>query len=184
MLDSYNSVMNEINEPKKDYCQPRHTAEHILNQTMCRMFNCGRSVNAHIEPKKNCKCDYKIDTTYLEKQGNQWLLPESKLTEITEKVNYIISQNLPITTLFVSQKEASDKWGALIDLSRLPEDATDTLRIVLVGDYDICPCIGSHVENTSEIGSFSIAGQEWKSDPEDISNTKGYLRLRWKVLYK
>ena len=36
---------------------PMHTAEHILNQTMIRLFGCERSKNAHIEKKKS-KCDY------------------------------------------------------------------------------------------------------------------------------
>ena len=40
-----------LNEAKKDYHRPMHTAEHILNQTMVRMFGCGRSANAHIEKK-------------------------------------------------------------------------------------------------------------------------------------
>lgn len=31
---------------------PMHTAEHILNQTMVRLFGCERSKNAHIEKKK------------------------------------------------------------------------------------------------------------------------------------
>ena len=37
-----------------------HTAEHILNGTMVRMFGCTRSRNAHIERKKS-KCDYLLD---------------------------------------------------------------------------------------------------------------------------
>ena len=32
---------------------PMHTAEHILNQTMVRMFGCPRSKNAHIERKNS-----------------------------------------------------------------------------------------------------------------------------------
>jgi len=42
-----------LNEAKKSYYEPMHTAEHILNQTMVRMFGCSRSVNAHIEKKKS-----------------------------------------------------------------------------------------------------------------------------------
>lgn len=42
-----------LNEAKKDYHRPMHTAEHILNQTMVRMFGCARSANAHIEKKKS-----------------------------------------------------------------------------------------------------------------------------------
>ena len=32
---------------------PAHTAEHLLNQLMTRMFGCERSSNAHIERKKS-----------------------------------------------------------------------------------------------------------------------------------
>lgn len=32
---------------------PMHTTEHIINQTMIRLFGCGRSVSAHIERKKS-----------------------------------------------------------------------------------------------------------------------------------
>ena len=39
---------------------PMHTAEHILNQTMVRLFRCGRAVSAHIERKKS-KCDYLLE---------------------------------------------------------------------------------------------------------------------------
>lgn len=42
-----------LNEAKKLYNEPMHTCEHILNQTMVRMFGCGRSMNAHIEKKQS-----------------------------------------------------------------------------------------------------------------------------------
>ena len=40
---------------------PMHTAEHLLNATMVKMFGCPRSRNAHVEKKKS-KCDYILDT--------------------------------------------------------------------------------------------------------------------------
>ena len=36
-----------------------HTTEHIINQTMVRLFGCGRSISAHIERKKS-KLDYRL----------------------------------------------------------------------------------------------------------------------------
>ena len=42
-----------LNAHNKEEYPPMHTAEHILNQTMVRMFGCPRSRNAHIEKKKN-----------------------------------------------------------------------------------------------------------------------------------
>lgn len=42
----------QLNEHNKAEYPPMHTAEHILNQTMVRMFGCPRSKNAHIERKR------------------------------------------------------------------------------------------------------------------------------------
>lgn len=41
-----------LNVHNKDEFPPAHTAEHLLNQTMVRMFGCERSTNAHVERKK------------------------------------------------------------------------------------------------------------------------------------
>ena len=140
----------------KDYNQPMHTCEHILNQTMVQMFGCERSKNAHIERKKS-KCDYFLSEIPSEKQ----------IEELTERVNEIIRQNLPIKVDFLSKDEAKD----IVDLSKLPADADDTLRIVRVGDYDACACIGQHVENTSEIGTFTIISHDFENG-------------RWRVRFK
>ena len=59
-----------------------------------------------------------------------------------------------------------------MDLSKLPADASETLRIVRVGDYDVCACIGTHVENTYEIGRFKIISHSFEN---------GTLRLRFKL---
>lgn len=123
-----------------------HTAEHILNQTMVRMFGCPRSKNAHIERKKS-KCDYLLDSCPTDEQ----------VQAIEDKVNEIIAAALPVTVDFVPLTEA----GAIVDLSKLPDNVSDTLRIVRVGDYDACACIGAHVANTSEIGRFKIISHDY-----------------------
>ena len=135
-----------------------HTAEHILNGTMVKMFGCPRSRNAHIEKKKS-KCDYILDA---EPTAGQ-------VAEIEAKVNEVISMNLDVTVDFVGRAEAAE----IVDLSKLPADASETLRIVRVGDYDACACIGAHVANTSEIGTFKIISHSFAD---------GVWRLRWKVL--
>ena len=153
--------MNEniqLNDHNKAEYPPMHTAEHILNQTMVRMFGCGRSRNAHIERKKS-KCDYTLPQEPTAEQ----------IAEIENKVNEVIMQNLPVSIEFVTR----DNVPAEVDLSKLPSDASDTLRIVRVGDYDTCACIGSHVANTNEIGTFKIISHTWEN------NT---LRLRFKLV--
>lgn len=138
----------DINQPKKDYCEPMHTCEHILNQTMVRMFGCGRSLNAHIERKKS-KCDYLLADAP----------SESQIKEITKKVNEIIDSHLQVTENFMSREEAAK----IVDLSKLPVEATETLRIIRIGDYDACACIGQHAENTSELGRFEISSHDFEN---------------------
>ena len=74
-----------------------HTAEHILNQTMVRMFGCPRSRNAHIEKKKS-KCDYLLDACPTEEQ----------VKEIERRVNEVIAQHLPVSYEFVKRGEAGN----------------------------------------------------------------------------
>ena len=62
--------------------------------------------------------------------------------------------------------------ASIVDLSKLPEDASETLRIVRIGEYDDCACIGAHVVDTSEIGEFRIINHDFND---------GIWRVRWKV---
>ena len=147
-----------LNEHNKQEHPPMHTAEHILNATMVKMFGCPRSRNAHIEKKKS-KCDYLLDAEPTEAQ----------IAEIEARVNEVIAQNLDVTIEFMPLSEA----GAYVDLCKLPENVSETLRIVKVGDYDACACIGAHVENTSQIGTFKILSHDYADSR---------WRLRWKVI--
>ena len=147
-----------LNEHNKQEHPPMHTAEHILNATMVKMFGCPRSKNAHIEKKKS-KCDYLLEAEPTEAQ----------IAEIEARVNGVIGENLDVTIEFMPLAEA----GAYVDLSKLPENVSDTLRIVRVGDYDACACIGAHVSNTSEIGTFKILSHDFSD---------GRWRVRWKVI--
>ena len=142
---------------KKDYNLRMHSAEHILNQTMVRLFHCGRSFNAHIERKKS-KCDY-----HLERAPE-----ETEIADIERRVNDVIDRNLPVGEEFVPREEAEARYS----LSKLPDDAGDILRIVTIGDYDACPCIGSHVASAGEIGPFRIVSTSYDD---------GVFRVRFKL---
>ena len=147
----------ELNDHNKKEYPPMHTAEHLVNQTMVRMFGCERSKSSHIEKKKS-KCDYFL---------KEALTPE-QISEIESAVNAQIDRNLPVSVTFVDR----DNVPSTVDLSKLPDNVSDTLRLVTVGDYDICACIGDHVGNTSEIGRFKIISSDY---------TEGKLRIRFKL---
>ena len=146
-----------LNEHNKQEYPPMHTCEHIVNRTMVNIFGCGRAVSAHIERKKS-KLDFALPKA-----------PSAEDIENIEKtVNEVIARHLPVTTEFITQEEAVGRF----DLERLPDNASDTVRIVRVGDYDECLCIGQHVTNTSEIGTFRIISSDYKD---------GIFRIRFKL---
>ena len=148
--------MNEV-KANKDYNPEMHSAEHILNQTMVRMFNRGRSFSNHIEKKKS-KCDYYFDRN----------LTEEEVEKINKTVNEVIQKDLPVTEDFLHRDEAIRNFK----LSQLPDDAGDTIRIIKIGDYDACPCSGVHVKSTKEIGKFQIISTSFED---------GVLRVRFKL---
>jgi len=146
-----------LNNHNKEEFPPMHTAEHILNQTMIRMFGCSRSKNAHIEKKKS-KCDYFLENAPTSEQ----------MAEIERRVNEVIDRNLSVTYDFVTLEEAAK----IVDLSKLPENTESPLRLVRVGDYDVCACIGTHVSTTSEIGHFKLLSHDFEN---------GRWRMRFKL---
>lgn len=124
-----------LNDHNKQEYPPMHTTEHVINRTMVNLFGCGRAISAHIERKKS-KLDFALQTCP----------EEADIIRIENTVNEVLRRNLPVTMEFISQEEAIGRF----DMKRLPEKASETVRIVKVGDYDECLCIGQHVKNTSE----------------------------------
>lgn len=106
----------QLNDHNKQEYPPMHTAEHLLNATMVKTFGCPRSRNAHIERKS--KCDYILSSCPTAEQ----------IQSIEDRVNEVISQNLPVTVEFMTHEQAKD----IVDLSKLPADASETLRIVRI----------------------------------------------------
>lgn len=142
----------------KTYYEPMHTVEHILNQTMLQLHTKERSFTTHIERKKS-KVDYHFHRN----------LTSEEIENIESKVNDVISQKLDVNEKFLNFDEAKNKFN----LERLPDNVGEKIRIIEIGEFDACPCIGQHVNNTSEIGNFKIVSASFND---------GVLRIRFKLL--
>ena len=161
-----------FNEHNKDEFPPAHTAEHLLNQVMVRMFGCERSGNAHVERKKS-KITWMIDHK-----------PDRKEEQAIERqMNELIAEDLPVTFQFVTRAELEGMVfdaepgspESRISLDRLPADVSETIRLVRIGHFDVCPCIGKHVRSTGQIGRFEMLGTNWDQE-------KHAFRIRYKVI--
>jgi Ser-tRNA(Ala) deacylase AlaX len=142
---------------EKEYDSKMHTAEHILNSVMNRMFGCGRSFRSHIEKKKS-KCDYHLNR----------MLTGQEIKSVETAVNEIISKDIVLSQEFISRAEAESKYFT----GKLPANAGDNIRIVKIGNYDACPCIGPHVKSTAEVGRFIITTADSENE---------ILRIRFKL---
>jgi len=146
----------------KDYDPPMHTAEHVLNQTMIRLFGTGRNFSSHLNKGKS-KCDYRFERGLTEEEAGR----------LEMSVNEILAQNLPVTEEFVSLAEAEK----LVNTAKLPPEAkgdpAGRVRLVRIGDYDVCPCIGAHVEHTGLAAPFRLISHSF--------NEPDVLRLRFKI---
>ena len=139
---------------------PMHTVEHLLNGTISELFKCSRAFTTHIEKKKS-KIDFFCDRS----------LSDNEIIEIENKINDIISQNVDVTEAIITVQEAGEKF----DLSRLPSDV-ETLRIVSIGDFDSCPCIGTHVSNSEMIdGKLKITASNYDTE-------RGVMRVIFKII--
>ena len=143
----------EINEHNKQEYPPMHTAEHLLNGEIARRYKCGRAFSSHIERKKS-KLDYRLPAA----------LTDEEIKSLEDYINCIVKEDVEVTEEYLSQEEAIKR----LDMSRLPENASDTVRVIKVGDYDECLCAGTHVKRTSEIGNFRITSTRYQDGVQRI----------------
>ena len=155
---NYNGAI--LNEHNKDEFPPAHTAEHLLNQVMLQLFGCERSTNAHIERRKS-KMSFVLDHKPTRQEEKQ----------IEQRMNEQIEADLPVTYELVNRYQLPDD----VDADRLPADSSDVIRLVRIGNFDVCPCIGKHVRSTSQIGKFVMLGTNWDE------NTHTF-RVRFKIV--
>lgn len=81
-----------LNEHNKEEFPPAHTAEHLLNQLMIRLFGTQRSNNAHVERKKS-KITYKLDHKPTRKEEK----------EIETEMNRLIALDMPVSYEFTDR---------------------------------------------------------------------------------
>ena len=149
-----------FNTHNKEEFPPAHTAEHLLNQVMIRMFGTERSSNAHIERKKS-KMTFILDHK-----------PDRKEEKAIEaEMNRLIAEDLLVTYEMVDRNNIPNG----VSVEKLPEDASEMLRLVRIGDFDVCLCIGKHVRSTAQIGRFEMLGTNWDEE-------KHAFRIRFKVI--
>lgn len=136
-------VHGEIDWERRYKHMRMHTAQHVLSKVVLDMYNATTAGNQIHEDRS--RIDFKpVEFT------------DEDIEKIENAANAMIEE-----ALVVEKKNMSrDRLEAEVEEGRsnlnLIPDHIDPLRVVIIGDEDICPCGGTHVDNIEEIGEIDI----------------------------
>jgi len=119
----------------------QHTGQHILSQAFFRLFSAETS-SFHLTENK-----VTIDLSHPS-------LTESQLEEAEILANSMLRRALPVKVETYASKDQLPER-----LRKLPT-VEGVIRLIEIPDFDICPCGGTHVQNTSELGLIKVLGYE------------------------
>ncbi len=128
-----------------------HTAQHLVSGLAYEMFDGIRTVGNQIHADRS-----RIDFNPVQ------FTPEM-LADLQAAANDVIRSARPIEAVTMSR----DDINALMPADRTNMDllprSVQELRVIRIGDdIDLCPCAGTHVRNTKEIGEVDIVSRKSK----------------------
>ena len=128
-------------------CMRFHTGQHVLSRFL--QLNYGlETVGNHITPGKS-RADYHPIESF----------DEDMKRTVEAGVNEILSKNIDVEIKFMPRTEAisflEERGYQTRYLDMVPKSVTE-FRVLIIGDYDVASCAGTHVANTKEIGRIHI----------------------------
>jgi len=149
-------IKGEIDWERRYKHMKMHTAQHIVSKVVLDEYEASTSGNQIHE-------DYsRIDFEPAD-------FDEKDVQKIENKTNQIIESDIKLKKSERPRKELEEETeDGRTNLDLIP-DHIDPLRAVEIGDIDICPCGGTHVDSTGELGSIEITDRRSKgADVERI----------------
>ncbi|MDY6777628.1 MAG: alanyl-tRNA editing protein [Candidatus Nanohaloarchaea archaeon] len=131
-----------------------HTAQHILSAVVLDEFDAETAGN-------------QIHEDYSRMDFEPIQFTDQQLQKLENRCNSIIEEELDVSIYYEDRDDLiEDLPPGRSNLDLIP-DHVDPLRVVEIEDTDICPCGGTHVRNTGEIGQIEITGRQSKGEDID-----------------
>ena len=143
-LEIGNKIKGKIDWEKRYKFMKMHTALHLL----CAVVPMGVT-GGQIGDLKS-RLDFNAEANSINKE------------KIQEKLNQVLKNNHKVIYEWVRSEELEKKPELVRTMSVKPPETNGKIRLVKIGNIDLQPCGGTHVENTSEIGSIVVGKIENK----------------------
>ncbi|MEW5937362.1 MAG: alanyl-tRNA editing protein [Candidatus Thermoplasmatota archaeon] len=143
-------IVHGVLDWERRYAHMRmHTAQHIISGLVYDLYR-ARTVGNQIHAERS-RVDFAPAS-----------FPQEDLVQIVERCSEIAARGARVRIYEAERAEIEklvDSQRANMDL--LPKSIS-RLRIVEIEGFDLCPCAGTHVRNTAEIGRLRLLGRESK----------------------
>lgn len=130
------TVKGVVDWKHRFYNMQQHSGEHIFSGIVHKKFGYD-NVGFH------------LSDSIVTMDFNGVISPK-EITEIEEKVNQAIIENIPVEVSYPSKEELKElDYRSKIEIE-------GQVRIVTIPGYDVCACCAPHVRRTGEIGSLKV----------------------------
>ena len=154
------SVEGTIDWTRRYAHMKMHTAQHVVSAVVDNIYG-ARTVGNQIGNNKS-----RIDFDPLH-------LNDAEISELEAEISKEIKKDHRITITEAEREELEENPLVRVNMNLLPP-SVKTLRVITIGDLDICPCAGTHVKSTKEIGEVKFKNRENKG--------KGKQRLAYELV--
>ena len=137
------TVHGELDWERRHAHMRYHTAQHVVSKVVLDEYGASTAGN-------QIYADHaRIDFAPAD-------FDEQDLRDIEERANALIDRDLPVERANRSRAALeAETPDERTNLDLIPEDV-DPLRAVSIGDIDVCPCGGTHVDGLGELGELEI----------------------------
>jgi misacylated tRNA(Ala) deacylase len=142
-------VTGEIDWTRRHQLMRMHTAQHVLSAVVYDEWDAVTKGN-------------QIHTDYSRVDFDVDEVTEDELERIENACNEVFDDDIPVQGYEEERSRLKKRIDTERTLLHLIPDHITTLRVVEIGDVDITPCAGTHVERTGEIGEMRILRTENK----------------------
>jgi misacylated tRNA(Ala) deacylase len=143
-----------IDEARRTRLKRMHTAQHVVSKVVLDEFGAQTAGN-----------QIHTDRSRIDFEPADF--SDEDVALIEARTNAVIEEDLPVEKKQMARAEAEEKTPEGRGLLDLIPDHVDPLRMVQIGDLDLCPCGGTHVDHLQEIGGIHITNRTSKGADVD-----------------